>query len=79
MRSAGTVRRSAHWSNQQMLEEVHLPHLLEKPLARCRFLLFAHYAGLFIMLTLLELGKHTGFLDLLFEATQSHIEVVGIV
>lgn len=31
------------------------------------------------MLTLLELGKHTGFLDLLFEATQSHIEVVGIV
>lgn len=61
---------------EKPLSHIHLAHLLHQAFARCRLLLFAHYARLLVMLPFFHLGKDTRFFDLFFETAQGYIKII---
>lgn len=60
------------------LGHVHLPDLFHQPLPGGGLLLFAHDAGLFVVLALLHFRKNAGLFYLLLKATQRNIEVIVV-
>ncbi len=54
-------------------------HFFCKPFLSGSFLFLLLHAGLFVMLTLLQLGQDSCLFDLLLETTQGDVEVVTIV
>jgi hypothetical protein len=61
------------------LHHFHFAEFLDEPLLGGGLLLLALDAGLFVVLTLFQLREDASLLDLLLEAAQGHIEVVGVV
>ena len=60
------------------LSHVDLAHLLQQTLASGGLFLLAHNAGLFFVLTLLNLRNNAGLYHLLLKTTQGDVEVIFI-
>lgn len=61
------------------LGHVHLPDFFHQPLPGGGLLLFAHNAGLFVVLALLHFRKNARLFYLLLKAAQCDVEVIVVV
>lgn len=60
------------------LGHVHLPDFFHQPLPGGGLLLFAHDAGLFVVLAFLHFRKNAGLFYLFLKAAQRNVEVVVV-